>query len=126
MKNKRSTREATIAARQEKHAKREDKKREIIRVYCQDFCECKAEYRCSDELPEQQGIVLLISSSLKSISEHLNSHGIKTTSGKTGSWQVTTLRNTFREEYEIAKALKGLALSADELIAELVGREQTR
>lgn len=123
MKNRRSTQEATNAAKQRKQAMRENKKREIIRAYCQDFCECKADYRCSEEIPEQHGVVLLISSSLKSISEHLNHHDIETTSGKAGCWEVTTLRNTFREEYKIAKELKDLALSPCELIREVMTRK---
>ena len=101
MKMKRDTAPAIQAAAKSKGEKREAKKWEIINLMCTDWCEPEPDQECfCRESAPPKGVLLLGCISMSFIVDHLNHKGIETLSGKTGKWQVTLLRNVFKEEYE--------------------------
>lgn len=113
MKPNRDTEPARLAAIASKDAKRAAKKQEIINEMCPEFCKrASGNGCCRDGIPPES-VILIGCIGLKTIADHLNHWDIETVTGKTGTWQASTVGNVFKEELAEHKASKSNTNSAE-------------
>jgi hypothetical protein len=113
MERKRNTEPARLAAISSKYDKRAAKKREIINEMCPEYCKSHVSEGCCRDGTPPKGAVLLGCVKLKTIANHLNTWHRKTLTGKTGTWQASTVGNVFKEELAEHKARKSDTSSAE-------------